>query len=213
MTDTFTRLKSALSDRYTIESELGQGGMATVYLAHDVKHDRKVAVKVLRSNLSSELGADRFVRGGQGESRQIVDSPASGVANWHRNSTSMSILSKTVRLVNCVRRCWRPDSNRQGLSPNNLWSCRVYQFRHASTNPAANIDNPRARRVTTQEFRVARFIDSNLHAECTIISTRPWSVLCGVVFAVWRRIEAPRLFVHPSSTVLDRLRPSSTVLQ
>ena len=62
MTDTFTRLKSALADRYTIESELGQGGMATVYLAHDVKHDRKVAVKVLKSDLSSELGADRFVR-------------------------------------------------------------------------------------------------------------------------------------------------------
>lgn len=102
MTDTFTRLKSALSDRYTIESELGQGGMATVYLAHDVKHDRKVAVKVLKPDLSSELGADRFVWGGQGESRQIVDSPASGVANWLRNSTSISMLSKTVRLVNCA---------------------------------------------------------------------------------------------------------------
>ena len=62
MTDSFTRLKSALSDRYTIESELGHGGMATVYLAHDVKHDRKVAVKVLKPDLSSELGADRFVR-------------------------------------------------------------------------------------------------------------------------------------------------------
>ena len=62
MTDTFPRLKAALSDRYTIESELGQGGMATVYLAHDVKHDRNVAVKVLKPDLSSELGADRFVR-------------------------------------------------------------------------------------------------------------------------------------------------------
>ena len=111
-----------------------------------------------------------------------------------------------------MRRCWRPDSNRQGLSPNNLWSCRVYQFRHASTNPAANIDNPRARRITTQEFRVARFIDSNLHAECTIIPTRPWSVLCGAVFAVWRRIEAPRLLVHRSSTVLDRLTTMADTL-
>ncbi len=42
------RLARALSDRYTIESELGQGGMATVYLAEDLKHKRKVAVKVLR---------------------------------------------------------------------------------------------------------------------------------------------------------------------
>ncbi len=61
MTDSLDRLKSALADRYTIERELGAGGMATVYLAHDLKHDRKVAVKVLKSDLSSELGADRFV--------------------------------------------------------------------------------------------------------------------------------------------------------
>ncbi len=56
------RLKAALAGRYTIELELGQGGMATVYLAHDVRHDRQVAVKVLRPELSLELGADRFVR-------------------------------------------------------------------------------------------------------------------------------------------------------
>jgi serine/threonine-protein kinase len=46
-----TRLAAALADRYRIERELGQGGMATVYLAHDLKHDRKVAVKVLRPEL------------------------------------------------------------------------------------------------------------------------------------------------------------------
>ncbi len=48
MNDTLARLTAALADRYAIEEELGAGGMATVYLAHDVKHDRKVAVKVLR---------------------------------------------------------------------------------------------------------------------------------------------------------------------
>ena len=62
MPDTFDRLKAALADRYTIEIELGRGGMATVYLAHDLKHDREVAVKVLKSDLSDELGADRFLR-------------------------------------------------------------------------------------------------------------------------------------------------------
>jgi serine/threonine-protein kinase len=62
MTDTFDRLKTALSDRYTIESELGRGGMAIVYLAHDLKHDRKVAIKVLRPELAASLGADRFLR-------------------------------------------------------------------------------------------------------------------------------------------------------
>ena len=56
------RLAAALADRYTIERELGQGGMASVYLAHDIKHDRKVAIKVLREDLAASLGADRFLR-------------------------------------------------------------------------------------------------------------------------------------------------------
>ena len=62
MTDTFDRLKTALADRYAIERELGSGGMATVYLAKDVKHRRKVAVKVLRPELAAVLGSDRFLR-------------------------------------------------------------------------------------------------------------------------------------------------------
>ena len=48
-----SRLTKALADRYTIERELGAGGMATVYLAHDVKHDRKVALKMLRPKLAA----------------------------------------------------------------------------------------------------------------------------------------------------------------
>jgi Tol biopolymer transport system component len=56
------RLKAALADRYTIERELGAGGMATVYLASDLKHDRKVAIKVLKPELAAVLGAERFVQ-------------------------------------------------------------------------------------------------------------------------------------------------------
>ena len=56
------RLSIALADRYRIERELGAGGMATVYLAHDLKHDRKVAIKVLRPDLAATLGAERFLR-------------------------------------------------------------------------------------------------------------------------------------------------------
>ncbi len=56
------RLSSALADRYRLERELGAGGMATVYLADDLKHQRKVAVKVLRSELSATLGHERFLR-------------------------------------------------------------------------------------------------------------------------------------------------------
>jgi len=55
------RLTAALADRYRIERELGQGGMATVYLAQDLKHDRKVAVKVLKPELAAVLGAERFL--------------------------------------------------------------------------------------------------------------------------------------------------------
>ncbi len=55
------RLSAALADRYQIERELGAGGMATVYLAHDVRHDRRVALKVLRPELSAILGAGRFL--------------------------------------------------------------------------------------------------------------------------------------------------------
>lgn len=55
-------LTHALSDRYKIERELGAGGMATVYLAEDLKHDRKVAIKVLKPELAAVLGADRFVQ-------------------------------------------------------------------------------------------------------------------------------------------------------
>ncbi|MGH7581792.1 MAG: protein kinase domain-containing protein [Gemmatimonadales bacterium] len=55
-------LRTSLADRYTFERKLGQGGMATVYLAEDLKHHRKVAVKVLREDLAASLGAPRFLR-------------------------------------------------------------------------------------------------------------------------------------------------------
>ena len=58
MTDLLERLTPALADRYIIERELGRGGMAVVYLAHDLKHDRRVALKVLRPDLAASLGAE-----------------------------------------------------------------------------------------------------------------------------------------------------------
>jgi eukaryotic-like serine/threonine-protein kinase len=62
MTGTVTRFNGVLASRYRIERELGQGGMATVYLAHDVKHGRNVALKVLREDVANSVGADRFLR-------------------------------------------------------------------------------------------------------------------------------------------------------
>ena len=62
MTAPAERLAAALNDRYRIERELGAGGMATVYLAEDVRHRRKVALKVLHPELSAVLGSERFIK-------------------------------------------------------------------------------------------------------------------------------------------------------
>jgi serine/threonine-protein kinase len=62
MDELLPRLQAALADRYTIERELGRGGMATVYLASDLKHGREVAIKVLRAEVAAVIGRDRFLR-------------------------------------------------------------------------------------------------------------------------------------------------------
>jgi serine/threonine-protein kinase len=59
--DPIPRLNAALEGRYRIERELGEGGMATVYLADDLKHERNVALKVLKPELAAVVGAERFL--------------------------------------------------------------------------------------------------------------------------------------------------------
>jgi hypothetical protein len=61
VSDVLSRLSSALADRYRLEREVGAGGMATVYLAHDLRHDREVAIKVLHPDLGAALGGERFL--------------------------------------------------------------------------------------------------------------------------------------------------------
>ena len=62
MTDAFERLKAALADRYAVEREVGRGGMATVYLAQDLKHQRPVAIKVLAPDLTETIAAVPVLR-------------------------------------------------------------------------------------------------------------------------------------------------------
>src|SRR5712691_1439879 len=62
MIDLQDRVSTAVADRYTVEREIGRGGMATVYLAQDLKHHRPVALKVLHPHLAVNLGPERFLR-------------------------------------------------------------------------------------------------------------------------------------------------------
>jgi serine/threonine protein kinase len=78
MSDVAAKLSTALADRYQIARRLGEGGMATVYLAEDLKHRRNVALKVLRPELAAVLGAERFVQeiGDHGEPPALPDPAA-----------------------------------------------------------------------------------------------------------------------------------------
>jgi len=62
MSEPIDPLQAAVSDRYTVERKLGAGGMATVYLAQDVRHNRKVAIKVMDPDLAELIGAPRFLK-------------------------------------------------------------------------------------------------------------------------------------------------------
>jgi len=83
MADALARLSAALESRYRIERELGQGGMATVYLAEDLKHDRQVAIKVPRPELAAVIGAEngfgrRRAGGVTGDPRRLPRDSAGG---------------------------------------------------------------------------------------------------------------------------------------
>jgi len=88
VTDPIARLSAALGDRYAIEREIGSGGMATVYLARDIKHDREVALKVLRPELAATLGPDRFPR----EIRILAKLQHPNVLPLHDSGESSGIL-------------------------------------------------------------------------------------------------------------------------
>jgi serine/threonine protein kinase len=91
VTATTDRLSAALAERYRIEREVGQGGMATVYLARDIRHDREVAIKVLHEDLGATLGPERFLAE---IDRYRLDRPSAwpavpAILTRHHNMTSL----------------------------------------------------------------------------------------------------------------------------
>ena len=74
------RLRAALGERYRVEREIGTGGMASVFLAEDLRHHRRVAIKVLRPELAAALGADRFL---VLDVRRLGGHPHRGVRGGH----------------------------------------------------------------------------------------------------------------------------------
>jgi serine/threonine protein kinase len=94
-------LADALRDRYVLGRELGRGGMATVYAAQDVRHNRQVAVKVLHQNLAATLGPERFER----------EIQLAAAANWDELKTRVIVsLDSLDRQV----RARRPDAKPMG---------------------------------------------------------------------------------------------------
>ena len=82
MTDRHASLASAIAERYRLEREVGAGGMATVYLAHDIRHNRKVAIKVLHAELAAVVGGERFLA--EIETTANLQLRARGVVARHR---------------------------------------------------------------------------------------------------------------------------------
>ncbi len=100
MTDPITRLNAALEGRYRVEREIGEGGMATVYLAEDLRHERKVALKVLKPELAAVVGAERFLAeikttGGRGRASQRA--PFSDTARIYGRGRAEEVIGQILR--------------------------------------------------------------------------------------------------------------------
>ncbi len=108
MSDPLTRRNAALEGRYTIERELGEGGMATVYLADDLKHQRKVALKVLKPELAAVVGAERFLAEITTTANLTCTFGFSKArlyqarGHWFAATKSSSLLSRRARTRSCV---------------------------------------------------------------------------------------------------------------
>jgi serine/threonine protein kinase len=105
MTDLRAQLQEGLATAYTLEHELGRGGMATVFLARDLNHDRPVAFKVLHPELASSLGPERFLREVKLAARL---QPAPGSRRRTRSWNGSSSSSRTISTASFTES--EPDS-------------------------------------------------------------------------------------------------------
>ncbi|PYO99333.1 MAG: hypothetical protein DMD61_07595 [Gemmatimonadetes bacterium] len=109
MGEAFDRLWAALADSYTLERELGAGGMATVYLARDVRHNRNVAMKVMHPELAQRIGAQRFLKeidsGSPAKSRRGSTTPTA-------TASSTATSSRTTCCSTTGGRLWPTSGSR-----------------------------------------------------------------------------------------------------
>ena len=108
MSEVTSRLSTALAGRYRFEHHLGEGGMATVYLAHDLKHDRKVALKVLKPELAAVIGGERFLN----EIRVTANLQHPNILALYDSGEADSFLYYVMPFVEgeALRECFGPTS-------------------------------------------------------------------------------------------------------
>jgi serine/threonine protein kinase len=112
------RLKAALADRYRIDRKIGSGGMATVYLAQDLKHNRQVAVKVLNPDLGAAIGPERFLR----EIETAAGLTHPHILPLHDSGEADGLLYYVMPFVKgeSLRRSWNVSSSFRWKTPSNM---------------------------------------------------------------------------------------------
>ena len=139
MSDPISRLNT-LEGRYRVERELGEGGMATVYLADDVKHERNVALKVLKPELAAVIGAERFLA----EIKTTANLQHPHILPLHDSGEADSLLFYVMPYVEGESLRDRLDRDRQlGVDDGALWSHSSGRFAHLTLKPMNRPSNNR----------------------------------------------------------------------
>ena len=176
MSDAILRRLGALADRYHVEGELGHGGMATVYLARDLKHDRTVAIKVLRPELAQAVGSERFLReiniAAQLQSPHILplldSGEADGLLYYVMPLRGGRVAARPARHARA--RCRPREAHAAAARGRGRPRARAPARRGASRHQARQRDARRAARACVMDFGVAKAMsDATAHHDLTSI--------------------------------------------